>query len=118
MAGGSAGGAPPPPPPRPARSPQPEARPTLLTPRQTPTPRRRPDAFPETGVSSQRVDASTNRNPFHSCARSNNVILLPMKLLLIFALAATLAALSGTPVAAADPPKVLFEENFSGQLGP
>ena len=34
----------------------------------------------------------------------------------LFAFAFTLGALSGTPVAAADPPKVLFEENFSGQL--
>jgi regulation of enolase protein 1 (concanavalin A-like superfamily) len=35
-----------------------------------------------------------------------------------FAFAFTLGALSGTPVAVADPPKVLFEENFSGKLGP
>ena len=45
-----------------------------------------------------------------------NVIALPMKLPL-FALAFTLVALSGTPVAAADTPTVLFEENFSGKLG-
>jgi regulation of enolase protein 1 (concanavalin A-like superfamily) len=33
------------------------------------------------------------------------------------ALAFTLVALFGAPVVAADPPKVLFEENFAGQLG-
>ena len=33
------------------------------------------------------------------------------------ALAFTLVALLARPVAAADPPKVLFEENFSGKLG-
>ena len=35
----------------------------------------------------------------------------------LFALAFTLVALSGTPVAAADTPEVLFEDNFSGKLG-
>jgi regulation of enolase protein 1 (concanavalin A-like superfamily) len=45
-----------------------------------------------------------------------NVIAFPMKLPL-FALAFTLVALPGTPVAAADTPEVLFEENFAGKLG-
>ena len=45
-----------------------------------------------------------------------NVIAFSMKLSL-FALAFMLVALSGTPVAAAATPKVLFEENFSGKLG-
>ena len=34
----------------------------------------------------------------------------------LFALAFTLVALSGTPVAAADSPEVLFEEAFAGKL--
>ncbi len=36
----------------------------------------------------------------------------------LFALVFAMAALWATPVSAADPPKVLFEENFAGQFGP
>ena len=45
------------------------------------------------------------------------LIAFPMRLPLL-ALALTLAALTGTPAAAADPPQVLFEDNFAGKLGP